>query len=114
MPPESDLVRVRHMVESGQMAIEFAAGRTRADLDSNPMLVHALVKAIEIVGEAAVNVGDETRRLLPAVPWPDIVGMRNRLIHAYHDVDLNIVWDTVDLDLPPLVATLKAWLETEP
>ena len=113
MPPESDVIRVRHMLESARSAISFAAGRSRADLDGDPMLVHALVHVIQIVGEAATQVSAETRRHLPEVPWADIVGMRNRLIHAYHDVDLNVVWDTVDIDLPPLVATLEAWLKAE-
>lgn len=101
------------MLDAAREAVEYAAGHERADLDSNRMLARAVVKAVEIVGEAADNVTDETRRRLPGIPWADIVGMRHRLIHAYHDVNLDIVWDTVGLDLPPLVAALEAWLARE-
>lgn len=95
------------MLEAGREALAFAAGRGRADLDRNRMLVLALVKCLEIIGEAAAKVGDDTRALCPALPWADIVGMRNRLIHAYFDVDLDRVWDTLREDLPPLVGELE-------
>lgn len=64
----------------------------------------------EIVGEAATKVSDESRTALPSVPWPDRIAMRHRLIHAYFDVNLDIVWDTVEVDLPPLCAGLDDWL----
>lgn len=75
------------------------------------MLVLALVKAIEIIGEAGARVSIEGRDATPDVPWPEIVGMRNRLVHAYFDVDLDVVWTTVRHDLPPLVEALQAALE---
>lgn len=75
------------------------------------MLVHAIVNVVQIVGEAATQVSVEARTAMPGVRWADIVGMRHRLIHAYHEVDLNIVWDTVEIDLPPLIALLDAWLK---
>jgi uncharacterized protein with HEPN domain len=104
---KSDEIRLRHMLDAAREALGFAAGRTRADLDSDRMLVLSLVKSIEIIGEAASKVGSETRRAHPAVPWVDIVGMRNRLIHAYYDVDHDRVWDTLTADLPPLVVELE-------
>jgi len=104
---KSDEVRLRHMLDAAREALGFAAGRSRADLDSDRMLVLSLVKSIEIVGEAASKVSEETRREHPTLPWIDIVGMRNRLIHAYYDVDLDRVWDTLNADLPPLVAELE-------
>jgi uncharacterized protein with HEPN domain len=70
------------------------------------MLALSLVKCIEIVGEAASHVTLETRNQHASIPWNDIVGMRNRLIHAYYDVDLDRVWDTITDDLPPLIAEL--------
>jgi uncharacterized protein with HEPN domain len=63
-----------------------------------------LVKAIEILGEAAVQVSEQARRRHPQVPWAEITGMRNRLVHAYFDIDLDRVWDTVVDDLPELIA----------
>lgn len=71
------------------------------------MLVLALVKCIEIIGEAATKVGPGTRKAYPQVPWPLIVTMRHRLIHAYYDMDADRVWDTVTEDLPPLIAALE-------
>ncbi len=71
------------------------------------MLGFAVVRAIEIVGEAAVNISEEGRRELPNIPWKSITGMRNRIVHAYFDIDYEIVWETVTLRLPELIAELE-------
>ncbi len=113
MPPESDVIRVRHMIDAAREAISFASGRSRADLDTDRLLGRAIVKSIEIIGEAATKVSDDTKRTLPDVPWAAIITMRHRLIHTYFDVDLNVVWDTVEIDLPPLVARLEAWVKEQ-
>jgi uncharacterized protein with HEPN domain len=105
--PKSDDVRLRHMRDAAREAISFTKGRTRDHLNQNRMLVLSLVKCVEIVGEAAAQVTAETRTQYPSIPWADIVGMRNRLIHAYFDVDLDRVWDTVTDDLPPLIVELE-------
>ena len=106
-----DRIRLQHMLDSAQEALSFAKGHSRADLDGNRMLALSLVKCIEIVGEAAARVGEETRQQVPQIPWQDIVGMRNRLIHAYFDIDLDRVWDTVIVpDLPALIVLLEAAL----
>ena len=98
------------MLNASRDALSYVVGRTRADLITDTMLVRALVKCIEIVGEAASKVTPGTKDELSTVPWADIVGMRNRLIHTYYDVDLEVVWATVEVDLPPLVAALDSWL----
>jgi uncharacterized protein with HEPN domain len=67
----------------------------------------ALSRAVEIVGEAANQVSESGRSELPGVPWPQIVGMRNRLVHAYFDIDRDILWDTVQIALPVLLAQLR-------
>ena len=85
-------------------------GWQRADLDRDQMLLFAVVRAIEIVGEAASRVSAETRAATPQIPWPAIVGMRNRVVHAYFDIDREIVWTTVIAELPLLVAGLRAAL----
>jgi uncharacterized protein with HEPN domain len=105
-----DVVRLRHMLDAAEEAVGFARGRSRADLDRDRMLALAIVKTIEIIGEAASRVSAETQQTCPAVPWTDIVGMRNRLIHAYFDIDLDRVWDTLADDLPPLIVALRAAL----
>ncbi len=71
------------------------------------MLVLALVKAIEIIGEAASQVSEETRAQLPGLPWADMIAMRHRLVHAYFDINLDILWQTVQQDLPPRVETCQ-------
>ncbi len=81
--------------------------KKRSGLEANRQLTLALVKDIEIIGEAASKVSEETRTKHPAMPWLDIINMRNRLIHAYFDIDLEIVWDTVTKDLPSLIAELE-------
>jgi len=102
-----DVIRMRHMADAAQEAIEFATGRIRADLDIDRMLVRALTKDIEIIGEAAARVTLETRWAFPSIPWPSIITMRNRLIHGYFDIDLDLVWSTVAEDIPPLLAEIK-------
>lgn len=101
-----DDVRLRHMRDAAQQALQFTQSRTRDDLDGDPMLALALVKLIEIVGEAAAQVSHEGRNRVADLPWTDIVGMRNRLVHAYYDINLDILWQTVIQDLPPIVADL--------
>lgn len=87
----ADEVRLLHMRDAAREALTFAHGRSRADLDHDRMLVLALVKAIEIVGEAASQIGPATRAQLPEIQWAAIITMRHRLVHAYFDVNLDIV-----------------------
>ena len=82
-------------------------GKKRSDLDSNRMLELSLVRLVEIIGEAATRVGAESREKYPSIPWLQIIGMRNRLIHGYDAVDLDVLWDTIIDDLPPLIAELE-------
>lgn len=92
---KDDLVRLRHTSGAAREAITFCDGRTRADLDSDRMLLLSIVKDIEILGEAATQLTDEVRKELSGFPWDDIVGMRHRLVHAYFRINLDIVWQTV-------------------
>lgn len=102
MPPE-DEVRLRHLVESAETAMRFVEGRRRADLDDDEMLRLALTKLVEIVGEAAKQVTPVARAEYPAVPWSAAARMRDRLVHHYFDIDLDILWTTVLVDLPALL-----------
>lgn len=86
-----DDIRLRHMLEAAVEAQEFVEGRSRDDLTSDRMLLLALTKSIEIIGEAASRISLEFREQHPELPWTDIVGMRNRLIHAYFDINIDIV-----------------------
>jgi len=108
-----DLIRIRHMLEAGQKAVSFAAGRTKADLDEDDMLAFALMKAIEVMGEAAGKVSSGSKEQFDEIPWPHIVGMRNRLIHGYDDISLDILWKTVTSNLPPLIQALDRIIASE-
>jgi uncharacterized protein with HEPN domain len=107
MPP-SDAVRLRHMLDAASDAVAFVRGRSREDLDTDKMLGLSLVRLLEIVGEAAKGVSDETREAHPAVQWRRMGGMRDRLIHGYFDVNMDIVWRTIDEDLPVLISQIRA------
>jgi uncharacterized protein with HEPN domain len=95
------------MIEAAEAACSFISGRTRPDLDSDRMLLFALVRAIEIVGEAAGRLSAPTREVAKDIPWSLIVAMRNRLIHAYFDIDHQVVWKTVTEELPQLLPKLR-------
>lgn len=110
---KSDLVRLKHMLDAAKEATTFASGRSRADLDSDRMLTLALVKSIEIIGEAANNVSKAYRDKHHQISWQDIIGMRHRLIHVYFNVNLDVVWKTVTEDLPPLIAELEKIIGSE-
>jgi uncharacterized protein with HEPN domain len=105
--------RLQHIRDAAVTAVSFTSGRLRADLDKDILFQYALVRAIEIIGEAATHLSGETRANFPSVPWREWVGMRNRLIHGYFSVDLDILWNTVTQDLPPLIAAFAA-LELPP
>ncbi len=113
MASEQDLIRLRHMLEAAQEAVSYAAGHGRGDLESDGMLAHALTRCLEIIGEAATQVATSFRAEHPEIPWRDMTSMRNRLIHAYFDVNLNILWRTVREDLPPLIANIERILAQE-
>ncbi|MHC4172476.1 MAG: HepT-like ribonuclease domain-containing protein [Planctomycetota bacterium] len=104
---EDDSVRIRHILDAAREAIAFAKDRTRADLDIDRKLNLSLVRLLEIIGEAARGISQEFRDSYPALPWKTMIGMRDRLIYAYFDVNLDVVWQTVTEDLPPLIAQLE-------
>jgi len=95
------------MVEAVHVARSFVAGRSRADLDQDRQLLYAVLKAVEIIGEAASKVSLPTRVELSQVPWAGIIGMRNRLIHVYADVNTDIIWDTLAVNLDPLIREVE-------
>jgi uncharacterized protein with HEPN domain len=108
-----DSIRLRHMLDAAREALGFVRDRSRNDLDHDLQLVWALVKAIEIIGEATYQLSPEARAEVPGLPWNKIIGMRHRLVHAYFDINLDILWKTVREGLPPLVRVLSAALGEE-
>lgn len=99
-------VSLRHMRDHAHELTEIMRGRSRSDLDTDRLLALAVVRLLEIIGEAAARVPAEERTRRPGIPWSSIVGLRNRLIHGYDDVDHDIVWEIVTTDIPALVSQL--------
>jgi len=104
---DGDRERLHHMLDAAIEALSFLAGKTQDDLSQNRLLVLALTRELEIIGEAASRVSAECRASFPGIPWPMVVGIRNRLIHVYFDVDLEIIWSTATSDLPDLIRELE-------
>ena len=104
---KNDAIRIRHMLDAAEEALSFAQGKSRDDLEHNRQFALAVIRDIEIIGEAAAKVSEETRKKFVEIPWLDIICMRNHLVHACFDTDLDVVWDTLQSDLPPLVQKLK-------
>lgn len=111
MPRERDLspddVRVAHICDAIDEALSFVEGKTRDDLAANRMLTLSLIKELEMIGEAAGKISEGFRRKHPEIPWDAMIATRNRLIHGYFDVDVEIVWKTIDEDLPQLSEELS-------
>ncbi len=104
---EADRIRIVHILEAAKEAIFFAVGKSRVDFDTDRQLQMAVVREIEIIGEAAGKVSEETRSKYPDIPWSKISNMRNHLTHVYFDIDLDIVWDTLHRNLPLLIEQLE-------
>ncbi|MEX1347783.1 MAG: HepT-like ribonuclease domain-containing protein [Desulfobacterales bacterium] len=102
-----DNIRLRHMLDSALEAVKFADGKSREDLDNDRKLVLAIMKSIEIIGEAASKVSENCQAENDKIPWRDIIGMRNRMIHGYFEVNHDIVWETVQTDIPRLIEVLS-------
>lgn len=110
---ENDPIRLEHMLDASRKVQKFLDGKSKADLQHDEMLSFAVVRAFGIIGEAANNVTSELAERNPQVPWIDIIGMRNRLVHGYFDVDVDVVWKTYIEFVPKLIEQLEAILAEE-
>jgi len=95
------------ILDAAKLAWAYVSGKTKDEFDHDIQCQDAVIRRLEIIGEAARRVSDQTRAMFPYLPWNAMMNMRNVLIHEYDDVDLPIVWDTVQNDLPPLIAALE-------
>jgi uncharacterized protein with HEPN domain len=86
---------------------EFTAGLTRESFSTDKKTMKAVVRSLEVMGEAAIKLPEHVRNRYPEVSWQEIIGMRNRLIHEYFGVDFDIVWQTIEEDLAPLETAVK-------
>lgn len=99
---KNDLIYLKHIKESIESIFDFVGKAEYEDFSKNRMAVSAVIRELEIIGEAANNVSQEFRDLHPEIPWRDMVEMRNVLIHEYFGVIVETVWKTIQKDLPPL------------
>lgn len=92
---------------AARQALEFTAGLEWEEFQADTMCQHATMRTLEIVGEAARKISDEIKAAHPEIPWNDMIGLRNRLIHEYFRIDVEKVWDTVQNDIPALIAAIE-------
>jgi uncharacterized protein with HEPN domain len=111
MPVIDDITRLQHILEAAQKAVKYTKNRKRADLDNEELLGLGLIRLLEIIGEAAWGISEKLRNKYPQIAWRPMSNMRNRLIHGYFDVNNDLVWETVTLELPPLITQIKAVLK---
>jgi len=97
-----DTVYVRHILDAITRVQDYLSGVSFEQFSQNPLLQDGVVRQLEIIGEAASNIADTFKDAHTDLPWSQMIGIRNRLIHAYFQVNLSIVWDTAQVDLPPL------------
>ena len=98
------------MLEAAQKAIALVQGLTALDLKADDIRSLALTHLLEILGEAAKGVSEDTRSSHPEIPWAKMAATRDRLIHGYFSVDLDVIWEIASHDLPPLIPSLEAAL----
>ena len=104
---ERDPVRIRHMIEAAQNVLKFMKGKTKADLENDEILFFAVVKNIEIFGEAAFMLSKEFKNKYSHLPWRDIAGMRHVLVHDYYRISPIEVYNVYSQDLPLLLPQLQ-------
>jgi uncharacterized protein with HEPN domain len=114
MSNHDETVYLKHMRDYAVEACQLASGRSRADLDSDRTFMLATTRLLEMMGEAATRVTTETRLQNPEIPWQEAIGLRHHLVHGYNKVNLDMIWEILTVDLPPLIVALEALLTLPP
>ncbi len=107
---QRDDVYLFDILDSATAAVEYVAGKSQTDFLADRQCQDAVIRRLEIIGEAARRLSDETRDAHPQLPWSGMIGQRNILSHKYDDVDFLIVWETVQSDLPTFISYLEPLL----
>lgn len=101
---------INDILNSIEEAIEFTGSMTFDEFSQDKKTVNAVIRSLEVLGEAAGKIPDDLREEAAEIPWEKIIGMRNKLIHEYFGVDLEIVWTVIKEELPPLIQHLNKLL----
>jgi len=107
MQSDKNLVRLRHIIDAVNDVIRLSFGKKRTDLESDQMFGLAMVRLIEIIGEAANSIDSDFRSNYPGIPWSQMIATRNRLIHGYYEVENDLIWEIINKDMPDLQKKLK-------
>ena len=95
------------ILDAARLVLVYVSDKTKQEFDNDIQCQDAVIRRLEIIGEAARRVSEQTKIKLPHLPWSAMMNMRNVLIHEYDAIDLPIVWDTVQNDLRPLIGALE-------
>ena len=104
---KDDLVYVGHMLDTARKAMDLVKGKDRTDYNSEAAIRYALAHLLQVIGEAARRISQDFCKIHPEIPWKAIIGMRHKVVHDYMNVDEDVVWDTVQQELPPLMEKLS-------
>ncbi|MFO8077867.1 MAG: DUF86 domain-containing protein [Thermoplasmatota archaeon] len=110
---KNDVVYLHHMLDSMVKIKDFTDNVGESEFENSELIQSAVIRQIEIIGEATKQISQSVKRKYPHIPWRDIAGMRDKLIHGYFGVDIDAVWDTIQLDIPVLEKDIKRILEKE-
>ncbi|MEX0271079.1 DUF86 domain-containing protein [Leptolyngbyaceae cyanobacterium UHCC 1019] len=108
-----DLQFLLDMLQSAELILTYTAQCSKDEFVANVQLQDSVIRRLLVIAEAARRVSDATRQALPNISWQEINGMRNRLVHEYDDANLNIVWNVVQFEIPPLIEELKLQMPPE-
>lgn len=107
MNPRSDRLFLYDVIESCEKIETYASGVAEKDFKSNKMLQDAIVRNIEIIGEASKNLSENLREANPEIAWRDIMRMRDKIVHHYFRIDVDVVWQTIQSDIAELKRQAK-------
>lgn len=110
---KKDLNRLSHMVDAAKAVLQHIHNKKQADLEKNRLLIGGVIRELLLIGEAANAISAQSRAKMPNIPWKEVIGMRNQLIHAYFEISYKIIWMTVTEDIPKLIAELEKILNSK-
>jgi len=106
-----DSVYLAHILDAINQIETYSANLSFEQFSQARLVQDGVIRQLEIIGEASHNLSDDFRDQYPELPWSQIISLRNRLIHAYFDTNLGIVWEIVQNDIPSLKQNVAAWLQ---